>query len=86
MLSQKNVRQVHLHTCHVHNDKAERGTSKQPGKAPVTKERRGGRSPTQETLGIVKGGGSRALDPPARLETHPPSPPPHCNLILINEA
>ena len=57
----------------LHNDKAERGTSKQPDKAPVTKERRGGRSLTQETLGIIRGGGgSRALDPP----TEPPNPPP----------
>ena len=31
-------------------------------------------------------GGSRALDPPTRLKTHPSRPPPHCNLILINEA
>ena len=33
-----------------------------------------------------RGGGPRALDPPTRLKTHPPRPPPHCNLILINEA
>ena len=37
-------------------DKAEGGTSKQPDKAPVTKERKGGWSPTQETLRIIKGG------------------------------
>ena len=40
----------------------------------MTKERRCGRSPTQETLGIIRGG-SRPLDPPTRLKTHPPSPP-----------
>ena len=33
-----------------------------------------------------RGGGSRALDPPTRVKTHPPRSPPHCNLILINEA
>ena len=60
----------------LHNDKAKGGTSKQPDKAPVSKERSGGRSPTQETLGIIRGGGSRALHPPTRLETHPPRPPP----------
>ena len=48
----------------------------QPDKAPVTKERRCGRSPTQKTLRIIRGGGSRALDPPTRLKTHPPRPPP----------
>ena len=37
-------------------DKAEGGTSKQPDKAAVTKERKGGWSPTQETLRIIKGG------------------------------
>ena len=65
-----------LHTCHLGNDTTERGTSKQPDKAPVTKERRCGRSPTQKTLRIIRGGGSRALDPPTRLKTHPPRPPP----------
>ena len=55
----------------LHNDKAERGTSKQPHKAPVSKERRSGWSPTQEILGIIKGGGgSGALDPPT--QTPPP--------------
>ena len=73
MLSKKvrHVKNCHLHTCHLHNDTTERGTSKQPDKAPVTKERRCGRSLTQETLGIIRGGGgSRALDPPT--QTPPP--------------
>ena len=54
----------------------------------MTKERRCGRSPTQKTLTIIRGGGgSRALDPPTRLKTHPPRPPPpHCKIALINEA
>ena len=73
MLSQKDVRHVkncHRHTCHLHNDKAERGTSKPPDKAPVTKERRCGWSPTQETPGIVRGGESQSFGP-----THPDPPP-----------
>ena len=57
-------------------NKAEGGTSKPPDKAPVSKERRGGRTPTQETLRIIRGGGSRASDPPTQLKTHPPRPPP----------
>ena len=60
----------------LHNDKAERGTSKHPDKAPVTKERRGGRSPNRETVGITRGGGGLQSFRP----THPDPPP--CNLIL----
>ena len=67
-------------------NKAEGGTSKPPDKAPVSKERRSGRTPTQETLRIIRGGGSRASDPPTQLKTHPPRPPPHCKIALINEA
>ena len=63
----------------LHDDKADRGTSIQPDKAPVTKERRYGRSPTQETLGIIRGGGVQSFRP-----THPD--PPACNFILTNVA
>ena len=58
MLSKKSppCKNCHLHTCHLHNDTTERGPSKQPDKAPVTKERRCGRSPTQKTVRIIRGG------------------------------
>ena len=58
-------------TCYLHNDTTERGTSKQPDKAPVTKERRCGRSPTQKTLRIIRGGGVQSFRP-----THPAEDPP----------
>ena len=45
----------------LHNDKAERGTSKWLDKAPVTKERRAGSSPTQETLRILRGYKAQAM-------------------------
>ena len=32
--------------------------------------------PNPENPQNYKGGGSRALDPPTRLKTHPPRPPP----------
>ena len=70
----------------LHNDKAEGGTSKQLDKASVSKESRGGRSPTQETLGIIRGGGLQSFRP-----THPAGDPPtrtplHCNLAGVNIA
>ena len=67
----RHLKNCHLHTCHLHNDKAEKGTSKQPDKAPVTKERKCGRSPTQETLGIIRGVGVQTFRP-----THPAEDPP----------
>ena len=60
----------------LHEDKVKRGNSTQPDMASVNKERGCGRCPTQETLGIIKVGGSTALDPPIRLKTHPPGHPP----------
>ena len=74
----RHLKNCHLHTCHLHNDKAENGTSKQPDKAPVTKERRCGRSLTQETLGIIRGVGVQTFRPthPAEdLPTQTPRPP-----------
>ena len=59
-----------------HEDTAKRGNSTQPDKASENKERGCGRCPTEETLGIIKGGGP---EPSTRT-------PPLCNCILINEA
>ena len=59
----------------LHNDKAERGTSNQPDKAPVTKERSGW-SPTQETLGIIRGGGVQSFRPTHLAEDPPTQTPP----------
>ena len=75
MFSQKNVRQVkscHLHTCHLHNNKAEKGTSKQPDKATVTKERRGQPRKPSELWGGVQS--FRPTHPAGDPPTQTPSP------------
>ena len=52
----------------------------------MTKERKCGRSPTQETLGIFRGGGIQSSRPTNPAEDPPTQTPPLCNLIFINEA
>ena len=49
----------------LHNNKAERGTSNHQRK-------KGWLEPNN----YKRGGGSKALDPPTWLKTHPPRPPP----------
>ena len=68
-MGQKHIFFTLLGWC-LHNNKVEEGTSNQPNKAPVTKETRGGWSPTHETLGII-GGGVQSFKP-----THPAEGPP----------
>ena len=75
---------AHLPPAQRHNRKGHQQTARQGScdqRKKVWQEPNPGNSQNYK-----RGGGSRALDPPTCLKTHPPRPPPHCNLILINEA